>query len=388
MITHIFKLIWNRKGKNALLIIEIFLAFLILFAVLSFVITKTDRLAQSKGFSTEDRWMIFLDGIYDKDSTEYAQIMTSLKSEFENLPEVVNVGFSNSVTPYGGSTWTTTSDDMGFEMTSRFARASENFANTMDINVIEGRWFQAEDEFDKYPPMIVNKYFMDTYFPGKSMIDSIIPFNGENRIIGVVDDYRYQGVFEEDQSTSFFFRPYTSKDIDVAYLTIGKNASTDLEEKISDIIIDVTKSKKSVIMQLENLERRADRRTWVPMIALISIGGFLCLNVALGLFGVLWYNISKRKPEIGLRKALGAHAGKIASQFTLEVLILTALGLILGVFFALQVPILKIVDLPASVFYRAIVFAFLIITAIVTLCALYPSLQASRIHAATALHED
>ena len=46
--------------------------------------------------------------------------------------------------------------------------------------------------------------------------------------------------------------------------------------------------------------------TLVPMIVLLIVACFLVINVALGLFGVMWYNINQRRGEIGLRRAIGA----------------------------------------------------------------------------------
>ena len=124
------------------------------------------------------------------------------------------------------------------------------------------------------------------------------------------------------------------------------------------------------------------------MVALLSMCGFLCLNVALGLFGVLSYSISKRRSEVGLRRAVGASGGSIAQQFTLEVILLAAVALIIGIFFAVQIVFFDLVDANSSIFYRGIVYGAGVILLVVTICALYPSLQASRIHPATALHED
>ena len=38
MTRHIFKLVWNRKSANALVILEIFMSFLVVFAVSSVVV--------------------------------------------------------------------------------------------------------------------------------------------------------------------------------------------------------------------------------------------------------------------------------------------------------------------------------------------------------------
>ena len=64
------------------------------------------------------------------------------------------------------------------------------------------------------------------------------------------------------------------------------------------------------------------------------------------------------------------------------------MAILAGVIFAIQVPILELIDAPHDIFYRGIFYAALIILAVVTLCALYPSIQAARIHPATALRED
>ena len=108
----------------------------------------------------------------------------------------------------------------------------------------------------------------------------------------------------------------------------------------------------------------------------------------MGLFGVLLYNINKRKSEIGLRQALGAHSFDISKQFITEILVLTSIALIVGIFFAIQVPLLKITEYPNALFYKAIVYAFLIIMALVFLCALFPSIQAAKITPAESLHDD
>ncbi len=124
------------------------------------------------------------------------------------------------------------------------------------------------------------------------------------------------------------------------------------------------------------------------MIALLTICGFLILNVALGLFGVLWYTISKRRPEIGLRRTLGASKFSISSQFTLEVLLVTFFGILLGLLFAVQFPMLQLFDTENANYYYAMVSASSVILLLVFACALIPSRQAALVNPAIALHED
>src|SRR5439155_27004632 len=103
----------------------------------------------------------------------------------------------------------------------------------------------------------------------------------------------------------------------------------------------------------------------VPMIVLLIVAGFLIINVALGLFGVLWYNINKRRTEIGLRRAVVASGNSVSAQLVGEALILATLSLTIGSFFAIQFPLLNVFNLPAGVYLTAqgfaIVFIYLLV---------------------------
>ena len=110
--------------------------------------------------------------------------------------------------------------------------------------------------------------------------------------------------------------------------------------------------------------------------------------MALGLFGVMWYNINKRRGEIGLRRAIGATGKSVSSQLVTESIILATLSIIVGTFFAVQFPLLNVFDLPASVYIIAMLLAIIFIYVLVIICALYPGRQAAAIYPAVALHEE
>ena len=124
------------------------------------------------------------------------------------------------------------------------------------------------------------------------------------------------------------------------------------------------------------------------MIILLIVAGFLIINVALGLFGVLWYNINLRKSEIGLRRAVGASANDVAKQLVAEALVLSTISLIVGSFFAIQFPLMNVFDLATNTYLLAFALATIFIYLLVIICALYPGMQAAAIFPADALHED
>ena len=394
MIKHIFKLIWNKRKNNTLIIVELFLSFLILFAVLTFMYNSVDKLFTPLGFETKDHWII--NQSYTNDSTTLADNNISLKTSLNELSEVEEVAFGNSARPFSGYTWQTSIDYKGMEIQYKLLECDENFVKTMGLKIIEGRWFNETDAEYTYKPIVITRDFRDNYFQGKSLIDSILPLGEENaegvaeeyKIIGVSEEYKYEGEFAKSYPKIFFYLPKTNQKAKTIYLAMKENTPATYEEQVNDVLTSITKSNSGIILNLENLRKSDSREKWIPIIALLIICGFLCLNIALGLYGVLWYSISQRRGEIGLRSALGADKGSITKQFVLEILFVSLIGIMAGVFFAVQFPILKVFPVESKFYYYAIFTAISFLLGLVTLCAIYPSMQAARINPADALHED
>ena len=140
------------------------------------------------------------------------------------------------------------------------------------------------------------------------------------------------------------------------------------------------------VVDEDRLHKR--RYTLVPVVGLALISVFLIVNVALGLFGVLWQTISQRRAEIGVRRAMGATAGAVSGQVVGEILVLTTFGLLLGLGLAVQFPLLGVFDVPAGVYGTAMVLATGVLYALAAGCALYPSRLAAAVHPAVALREE
>jgi len=387
MIKHILKLIWNKRGSNALMVLEIFLSFLVLFTVVAYMQFNLARKNTPLGFETKDKWMIALDGFSGLDSLEAVTKISNLKRDLLDQEEIESVSFGKYAVPFSGSTSSNGTDLNGFSMQCIIVNADIDLAKTSDLNIVDGRWFTEEDLNSTVPCVIVNSKFMESYYPDKSMIDSTFFFDDPVKIVGVIDHYRYLGQFEEDKTTVLFLDEFSSLQ-DHVILNMKNGISASYEEKLASVVRNSIKSSSSVIENLEKVRVDEGREDWLMLGALLFVSIFLWLNVALGLFGVLWYNINKRKPEIGLRQALGAHSFDITKQFILEILILTGVALVIGIFFAIQIPLLDVTEYPDELFYKSIIYSTLIILSLVFVCALFPSIQAAKISPANSLHQD
>lgn len=389
MIKHILKLLWNKKGSNVLMLLEIFLSFLVLFAVLLFVIINLYKFNTPIGFDTKDKWIVSY--FYSNDSTTVADNNQILYNSLKEMDNVEGIAFGNGTFPFSGNTSMTTSDDMGFEVYFKILRTDENYAEVMNIKPIQGRWFEEDDLLSKYPPIVVTEDYIDLFFEGKNMIDSIGYSSGQEtqyKIIGVIPEYKYEGEFAEPYPKIFFYQPKTDVNTTTIYLDMKEGTPIVYQEKINELLFSVTKSNNVLIQNLDNLRERQSMETWIPIIALLIICGFLCLNVGLGLFGVLWYSIQRRKGEIGLRQAIGAYKGAITRQFLMEIFLLTGIGIGIGVFFVIQLPLLKVFPIENKFYYYALLASVSFMLLLVLVCAIYPSNQAAKINPAIALHEE
>lgn len=391
MIRHILRLLWNKKRSNFLMFLEIFFAFLILFAVFTIVTRFIRMYATPLGFDTEQIWIAHFNYEnlpYAGDTTAVLDMKERLKAEVSALPEVEVASSLGAVSPMSGGRWQTTNDDNGFELMTTLHWADEDFLKAAGLKLIRGRWFEQGDDQGRYDPVVITKKLYDKHFKDRNIEDSIYTIQGENRIIGVVENYKFLGDFSQELPASFFYQPPASMEAANLVLRIAPGTPPAFEETLNRTIANITKTEDFTIEHLETTQSVKARQVWIPIVSLLAICAFLVINVAMGLFGVLWYNISKRRGEIGLRRTLGASRSGITRQFILEILLVSLAGIGLASVFAIQFPLLKVVEVAPINFYIGMLLAGGLILLLVLICAFYPARQAAQIHPAVALHEE
>lgn len=262
------------------------------------------------------------------------------------------------------------------------------YATTLDMPVLTGRWFAAEDRVSKYPPVVINEKLREAFFTHENPLGKVIKDGeGSYKIVGTVGRFKSKGEFMADKPAVFFMADRGHNDKLVLVKTKPDTDARFEAEMIKELAAMVPGWGMEVTYLSESRKNRQNL-TLVPVIIFLIISGFLLINVALGLFGILNLSIARRRSEIGLRRAMGATEGSVTFQFLGEMWVLAAFSVILGLLFALQFPIMNVFDIASGVYLTAIAAAIVVIFIIVTLCAWYPSRQAARVQPAVALHEE
>ncbi|MES2332768.1 MAG: ABC transporter permease [Bacteroidota bacterium] len=392
MLTHLFKLIWNKKKQNFLLMLEMLVSFIVMFAVFSLLVFFYQNYRQPMGFIYNNVWSINLgshEGDREKNDSAEA-VKQSTKNILLSIPQVEGLSYSGNNIPFSFSSSNTQVAYQNKKSMANIYTVEDGYMKVMQFKLTEGRWFEDADVAAKNRPVVINAALKEKIFGKESPLGKLLGSDAEGmKVIGVVNDFKDKGDFQGAEP-GLFQRADTSSYKWMSEILVkmrpGSGAAVE-----SSLYKALSASIKNSNIEIEYLSKKLVAKnnfTLVPMIILLVVAGFLIINVALGLFGVLWYNINKRRSEIGLRRAVGASAGSISKQLVGEALVLSTISLLIGSFFAVQFPLLHVFDLPASVYLVALLLSVIFIYVLVLLCAWYPGKQAAAIYPAVALHEE
>jgi len=394
MFKHLFKLIWNKKKQNFLLMFEMLISFMVTFAVFTFVVYYYQNYKKPMGFDYENVWVInYNNSLKTTNSDSLTLFYETIRQTLKEMPQVKDVGFTLDNIPFSAYINGTglQYNNKKINMVNNY-NVEDSYRDVLNIKVLEGRWFNKSDAVAKNKPIVINASLKEIIFGNSNAAGKLIGnYDGTEKmqIIGVVEDMKFKGDYKPS-GTAVFNRVDTGALhwLDRILIKVTTDADAAFESHLYKTMANFMKNTNVEIEHLTTKRKSINNLALIPMIILLIVAGFLIINVALGLFGVLWYNINKRRGEIGLRRAVGATGTSISKQLVGEALVLSTISLTIGCFFAFQFPLLNVFDLPAGIYLIAIALSVAFIYALVTICAFYPGKQAAGIYPAVALHEE
>jgi putative ABC transport system permease protein len=273
---------------------------------------------------------------------------------------------------------------------------SPDYFRTLGTRLVAGRAFTDADGGGAAPAVIVTDWLARWLWPGEEAIGQCVVHEiGDDppcrEVVGVVESIRHRTV--EAEPTGMLFIPlaqaprYPTRVLTVRTRGAPERALPGIRRALHELETGLPPLHTRLLM--DQIEPQL--RPWRLGASLFSAFGALALLLAaLGLYGVMAYDVAQRRRELGVRRALGARARNILSLVLGDALRVLATGLLIGLALAAWgAPRLEalLFGVPAR---DGAVFAgvALILLACGTVAALVPGVRATRVEPAEALRED
>jgi predicted lysophospholipase L1 biosynthesis ABC-type transport system permease subunit len=263
---------------------------------------------------------------------------------------------------------------------------------------VEGRFYEEADMTPTRRFFVVDQSFARKYFPNGSAVGGHFSFGGRPAkpedwptIIGVVKDVPHNGV-EEKSGNPFVYQVVQGGrpggfTMFVRTSRPASDAVSALRAKVREIdpalpLFDAGALEEAVDSSFDN--RRA------VMLLLAAFAGLALFLSALGIYGVLAYDVSQRTRKIGVRSAIGASRGQISNLILRQGLLKGGIGVVLGLIGAAilsrsMTSLLFNVRPTDPVVYAAVSF---LLIGVAMLASYLPARRAARIDPLIALRDE
>jgi predicted permease len=292
-----------------------------------------------------------------------------------------------------------------YENVDYYQSVMTDYFETMGIPIVQGRSFQATDA-GSGPVVIVNETLVNTFWKGMNPIGQTLkpglaPFAQvpDFTVIGVAKDVKQGGVDKKTgtelyalvDQTALLPQPITNAPgtMNIVLRTTLPPAS--LRTAIDGVVREADATVPVVRLQdMNGVFAESIRRPRLLAQLLGAFAGLALLLAAIGTYGVLSYMVTERRREIGIRMALGADQGSVLQEVMRQGLLLTSVGLVVGLVgaFALNRLITSLLFGVQPTDPTTLVAVVATITLVAAVACLLPAWRASRVDPIVVLRDE
>jgi putative ABC transport system permease protein len=322
-------------------------------------------------------------------------------ARLQALPGVVSAG-TTSVLPFSGD-WSTSGFTVeGYQPPRNqpgpwgdVRLVSPGFLQTMKVRLIRGRFLDESDRAGSRLVAVVDDELVRRYWPNTDPIGRRITFGDASspeaqwiEVVGVVEHTAHEGL-DADRRVQVYgsYRQQPG----LRFAGVAVRTSRDPLAVVNDLRRAVASVDRDVpifeVRTMEAMMGSASNERRVSMLLLAAFAALALLLAALGIYGVLAYDVTRRTQELGLRMALGARRGAVLGLVMGQGLRITAAGLVAGVAGALAASRLIETQLFGVTSFDLVTYAVvgLLLTAVALVATLVPAWRATRVDPMEAL---
>jgi len=261
-----------------------------------------------------------------------------LVSKLEAMPGVEAVAISSRVPLSFGGGSTSVKAEGYVEQPNEFMEiqvgiVTPGFLKTIQNPLVSGRDFTPEDTKQSQRVAMANEYFVKRFWPGQDALGKRVHSDLTDEwftVVGIVRNSKVNTLNESPTPMIYLPSYQVYRSSAVVFLRTSGDPMTyagALDKAIHEMNSDV------VLFDVTTLEQREQIASFVQRLAGTFVGAFGLLALvlaAVGIYGVTSYTTRQRTHEIGIRMALGAGRTDILRLVLGHGLLLTLIGLAIG----------------------------------------------------------
>jgi putative ABC transport system permease protein len=225
-----------------------------------------------------------------------------------------------------------------YENVDYYQGVMADYFETMGIPIVQGRGFERTDAASSGRVAVINETLANTFWKGKNPIGQRLrPCCGDqipwSTIVGVAKDVKQGGIDQKTGTEFYQFIEQTPGGPETLNIVLRTTLQPNvLTQTIERAVREVDRTVPVVRFQgMEGVFAESIRRPRLLAQLIGAFAGLALLLAAVGTYGVLSYMVAERRREIGIRLALGADHSRVLGQVMKQGLVLTAVGLAVGV---------------------------------------------------------